>query len=53
MGGMKDFMEACKGYEQALSLEILNTWKEGVCRVNKLRVKFNADNIVEAIHMQN
>lgn len=52
-GGMKEFMEACKVYDQALYLEVLRTWKEGVCSINNLRVEFNATTIVEVIHMQN
>lgn len=53
MWDIKDFMEAFKGYDQVLSLEILKTWKEGVRKVNKLGVEFYADIIVEAIQMQN
>lgn len=50
---MQEFIEVCKGFDQDLLLEILKTWKEGVCKVNKLRVEFNATTIIEAIHMRN
>lgn len=46
-------MEACIGFDQALSLEVLRTWQEGVCMVNNLRLEFSVASIAKAIHMQN
>lgn len=53
MGSMQDFMYACKGYDQALSLEVLKIWKHDICEVNKVRVEFNLDTIAEVIHVRN
>lgn len=50
---MQEFMEACNGFDQVLSLEVLRSWQEGVCMVNNLRLGFNAASIIKAIRMQN
>lgn len=53
MVDVHDFMHACKGYDQTLSLAILKTWKDGICLMNKVRVEFNLKSITQVIHMRN
>lgn len=53
MGGMYNFMHACKGHNPALSLAMLQTWSDGLCVINNLKVDFSLESIVVAIRMKN
>lgn len=52
-GGLKYFILSCKGFDRQLSLDIANSWNEGICMYNSIEFTISLEIIIEAIYMPN
>jgi len=46
-------MNACRGEDEQITLEVVEYWNEGICNVNGLELVFSTKIISQATHLPN